>query len=56
MGRVDVMDRLLGSYRPMIRGKKRYWLLIINAINVSVVAAWQLNCGVAETSKSHLEF
>ena len=25
MGGVDVMDRLLGTYRPMIRGKKWYW-------------------------------
>ena len=55
-GGVDVMDRLLGSYRLMMRGKKWYWPVIINAINVSVVAAWQLHCAVAETPKSHLEF
>ena len=40
MGGVDVIDRLLGSYRPIIRDKKWYWPLIINAINISVVAAW----------------
>ena len=45
-----------GSYRPMIRGKKWYWPLIINTINASVVAAWRLHCTVAETPKSHLEF
>ena len=56
MGGVDVMDRLLGPYRLMIRGKKWYWPVIIYAINVSVVAAWQLHCAVAETPKSHLEF
>ena len=56
MGGVDVMDRLLGSYRPMICGKKWYWLLIINAINVSVVVAWRLHCALAETPKSHLVF
>ena len=49
MGGVDVMDRLLGSYRPLIFGKKWYWPLIINAINVSVVAARWLHCAVAET-------
>ena len=54
LGVVDVMDQLLGSYRPMIRGRKWYWPLIINAINVSVVAAWRLHCDVAETPNSHL--
>ena len=53
---VDVKDWLLGSYRPVIPGKKWYWLLIIYAIDVSVVADWQLHCVVAETPKSHLEF
>ena len=38
MGGVDVMDRLWGSYHSVIRGKKWYRLLIINVINVSVVA------------------
>ena len=56
MGGIDVIDQLLGSYRPMICGKKWYWPLIIHAINVSVVAAWQLHCAVAETPKNHLEF
>ena len=49
---VGVMDRLLGSYHPMIRGKKWCWPLIINAINVSVVATSQLHCGVAETPET----
>ena len=39
MGGVDVMDRLLGSYRPLIRGKKWWWPLFTNALNISVVAA-----------------
>ena len=56
MGGVDVVDRILGFYRPVICGKKWYWPLIINAISVSVVAAWQLHCAVAETPKSHSEF
>ena len=50
MGGVDVMDRLLGSYRPITQGKKWYWSLIINAINISVVAAIQ------EKPMTHLEF
>ena len=55
-GGVDVIDQLLGSYRSIIRGKKWYWPLIINAVNVSVVAAGRIHCAVAATPKSHLEF
>ena len=36
---VDVFDCLLGSYRPTTRGKKWYWPLFINELNVSIVAA-----------------
>ena len=36
---IDVIDQLLGSYCPMIYGKKWYWPIIIHATNVSVVAA-----------------
>ena len=36
------MDRLLGYYRPMIRGKKWWWPLVMNLVNVSIVAAWKL--------------
>ena len=53
---VDVMDRLLGTYRPMIRGKKWYWPLVINAINVSLVAAWRIHCNAVVSPLTHLEF
>ena len=56
MGGADVMDRLLGTYRPMIRGKKWYWPLVINAINVSVVAAWRIHCNAVVSPMNHLEF
>ena len=56
MGEVDVMDRLLGSYRPSIRGKKWYWSLVINGLKVSVVAAWRLYCALAAKPMSHLAF
>lgn len=42
MGGVDLMDRALSDYRPMIRGKKWYWTLLSNAINVAVVFSWRL--------------
>ena len=56
MGGADVMDQLLGTYRPMIRGKKWYWRLVINAINVSVVAAWRIHCNAVVSPMTHLEF
>ena len=56
MGGVDVMDRLLGSYQPIIRDKKWYWPLIINAINISVAAAWRVHCAIQEKSMTQLEF
>ena len=49
MGGVDLMDRLLSSYRPMIRGKKWYWPLFINALNITIVAAWRAHCAIEET-------
>ena len=42
MGGVDVIDKLLGAYRPVIRGKKWWYPLFTNALNISVVAAWRL--------------
>ena len=56
MGEVDVMDRLLGSYRPIIRGNKWYWPLVINGPNVSVVAACRLHSALAAKLVSHLAF
>ena len=56
MGGVDVMDRLLSSYRPKIRGKKSYWPLFANALNLSVVAAWRLHCNLEDKPLSHLAF
>ena len=56
MGRADVLDRLLGSYRPTIRGKKWYRPLFINALNVSIVAALRIHCYVEVNKMSHLDF
>ncbi|KFM75498.1 PiggyBac transposable element-derived protein 3, partial [Stegodyphus mimosarum] len=43
MGGVDLLDRLLGSYRPTFRSKKWYWNLFSNALNMAVVAGWILH-------------
>ena len=56
MGGVDLMDRLLESYRPTIRGKKYYWTLFINFLNVTVVAAWRIYCRIGQQKVSHLKF
>ena len=56
MGGVDLMDRLLSSYRPLVRGKKWWWSLFINVINVSVVAAWRIHCASTANSLTHLAF
>jgi len=56
MGGVDLMDRLLAAYRPTIRGKKWWWPLFLNVVNVSIVAAWRLHCRVAMQKMDHLTF
>ena len=56
MGGVDLMDRMLASYRPSIRWKKWYWPLFTNALNVTVVASWRIHCKIAESLMSHLDF
>ena len=42
MGGVDLMDRALADYRPSIRGKKWYWSLLVNALNIAVVYSWRV--------------
>ena len=58
MGGIDLMDRLLGSYRPMIRAKKCWWPLMTNLLNISVVAAWRFYCALHPEDKkmTHLDF
>ena len=40
MGGVNLLDCALSDLRPVIRGKKCYWPLIINAINIAFVYSW----------------
>ena len=56
MGGVDVMDRLLGSYRPVLRSKKWFWNLFNNMLNLVVVAAWKLHVNVMQDKMPHLQF
>ncbi|KRY99483.1 PiggyBac transposable element-derived protein 3 [Trichinella zimbabwensis] len=59
MGGVDILDKLLSSYRPRLRSKKWWWNLFSNALNLAVVAAWQLHRELhkdSSTALSHLDF
>lgn len=58
MGGVDLLDRMLGSYRPMLRNKKWWWNLFVNALNMAVVAGWILHSATHEKNNklTHLEF
>ena len=40
MGGVDLLDRVLSDMRPIILGKKWYWPLIINALNIAFAYSW----------------
>ena len=37
MGGVDLLDHTLSDLRPVIRGKKWYWPLVINTLNITFV-------------------
>lgn len=59
MGGVDVMDRLLGSYRPKLRSKKWWWNLFSNGLNMAVVGGWLLHCELhkgTDAAMTHLAF
>ena len=43
MGWVDLVDRALSDLRPNFNGKKRYWSLVINALNLGLVHCWRLH-------------
>ncbi|KRX49931.1 PiggyBac transposable element-derived protein 3 [Trichinella murrelli] len=49
----------MGVYRPRLRSKKWWWKLFSNALNLAVVAAWQLHRELhkdSSTALSHLDF
>ena len=43
MGDVDLVDRVLSDLRPNFNGKKWYWSLIINPVNLGFVYCWRLH-------------
>ena len=55
---VDTKDQLLGAYRPGLGGKKWWWPLFTNVINVAQVAAYKLYTYTTDARRplSHIEF
>ena len=43
MERIDLVDRALSDLRPNFNGKKWYWNLVINALNLGFVHCWRLH-------------
>jgi len=43
MGGIDLLGRLLGTYRPQFRNKKWWWNLFSNGLNMAIVADWRLH-------------
>ena len=42
MAGVDLLDCALSDLRPVFRGKKWYWPLIMNAINIAFLYSWRI--------------
>lgn len=42
MGGVDLMDNFVAAYRIRVRGKKWWWPIFVNFVDVAVVNAWLL--------------
>ena len=47
MSAVDLLDRVLFDLRLVICGKKWYWPLLVNVINIVSVYSWRLYCIVS---------
>ncbi|GFU34811.1 putative piggybac transposable element-derived [Nephila pilipes] len=58
MGGVNVLDKLLSSYRRQLRNKKKWYRnLFANSLNISVTVSWIIYRGIhGKNSMPHLEF
>ena len=46
MGGIDLLERFISQYRPTIQGKKWYWPLFFNFVQMITVAVWRLHVAV----------
>ena len=53
---VDLLDRALSDLRPVIRGKKWHWQLIVNTTNISFVYCWRIYRIISGEILSQKEF
>ena len=53
---VDLMDRALSNMRPKIKGKKWYWVLLLNALNILMVFSWRMFHISTDEKKEQKEF
>ena len=56
MGGVDLMDRALSDLRPVIHGKKWYWPLVVNALNIGFVYCSRLYRIVTDENNPQKDF
>lgn len=56
MGSVDVLDKMLSSYRPQLRTKIWWWNLFNNAVNLAVVTSYILFVEAKCSKMSHVGF
>ena len=56
MGGVDLLDRALSDLRPSVHGRKWYWPLLVNALNIGLVYCWKLRNFLNEKQVTQKEF
>lgn len=56
MGGVDLADQAINNYRIGIRGKKWWWVLFTQMVNLAVVNAWKLHSQASDTPLDLLSF
>ena len=53
-GGVELLHRFISQYQPTIQGKKWYWLLFLNCVQMMTVAAWRLHVAVQISPRLNL--
>lgn len=56
MGGVDLLDQAVNNYRIHIRGKKWWWALFTQMLNMATVNAWKIHQVVSDEPMDLLAF
>ena len=54
IGGADLLDRFISQYNPTIHGKKWYWHLFLNCLQMLLVASWRIHCAVSQKKQLDL--